>query len=86
MTYDLIRDFSLYVGNMLDRSSNEIGFKETLEIKHLNDLELPNDNFLKIYALPISNSKFDYKKLDLNASKILSKMELIMEWDQLHYT
>lgn len=77
MTYDLIRDFSLYVGNMLDRSSNEIGFKETLEIKHLNDLELPNDNFLKIYALPISNSKFDYKKLDLNASKILSKMELI---------
>ena len=63
MTYNLIGHFSLYGGNMLDRSSNETGFKETFEIKYLNDLELPNDNFLKIYALPISNSKFDYKKL-----------------------
>lgn len=48
---------------MLDRSSNETGFKETFEMKHLKYLELPNDNFLKIYALPTSNSKFDYKKL-----------------------
>ena len=63
MTYNLIGHFSLYGGNMLDRSSNETGFKETFEMKYLNDLELPNDNFLKIYALPISNSKFDYKKL-----------------------
>jgi hypothetical protein len=48
---------------MLNISSNETGFKETFEMKHLKDLELPNDNFLKIYALPISNSEFDYKKL-----------------------
>ena len=48
---------------MLDRSSNETRFKETFEMKHFKDLKLPNDNFLKIYALPISNSKFDYKKL-----------------------
>lgn len=63
MTYKLIGHFSLYGGNMLDRSSNETGFKETFEMKHFNDLELPNDNFLKIYALPIANSKFNYKKL-----------------------
>ncbi|MEI3402160.1 MAG: hypothetical protein V8R51_07620 [Clostridia bacterium] len=32
-------------------------------MKHLKDLELRNENYLKIYALPISNSKFDYKNL-----------------------
>lgn len=63
MTYIGIGHFSVYGGNMLNKSSNETGFEETFEMKHLKDLELPNDNFLKIYALPISNSKFDYKKL-----------------------
>ena len=63
MTYNCIGHFSVYGGNMLDRSSNETGFKETFEMKYLKDLELPNDNYLKIYALPISNSKFDYKRL-----------------------
>lgn len=48
---------------MLNRTSNETGFKETFEMKHLKDLELPNENYMKIYALPIANSKFDYKKL-----------------------
>lgn len=63
MAYTQIGHFSVYGGNMLDKSSNETGFKETFEIKHLKDLELPNKNHLKIYALPISNSKFDYKNL-----------------------
>lgn len=48
---------------MLNRTSNETEFKETFEMKHLKDLELPNENYMKIYALPIANSKFDYKKL-----------------------
>ena len=48
---------------MLNRTSNETGFKETFEMKYLKDLELPNENYMKIYALPIANSKFDYKKL-----------------------
>ncbi len=48
---------------MLDKSSNEKGFRETFEMKHLKDLELPNENYMKIYALPISSGKFDYKRL-----------------------
>lgn len=58
---------------MLDRSSNETGFKETFEMKYLKDLELPNDNHFKIYALPISNSKFDYKRLkEIVANNIIN--------------
>lgn len=63
MAYTQIGHFSVYGGNMLNKSSNETGFKETFEMKHLRDLELRNENYLKIYALPISNSKFDYKNL-----------------------
>jgi len=58
---------------MLDRSSNDTGFNDTFEMKYLKDLKLPNDNYLKIYALPISNSKFDYKRLkEIVANNIIN--------------
>lgn len=48
---------------MLKSTSNETGFKEAFEMKHIKDLGLPNKNYMKIYALPIANNEFDYKKL-----------------------
>ncbi len=70
---NLIGHFSLYGGNMLDRSSNETGFKETFEKKHFNDLKLPNDkfNYIMIYIqerllshLINSNIKVNYVFID----------------------
>ena len=43
MTYSFIGHFSIYGGNMLNRTSNETGVKETFEMKYLKDLKLQNE-------------------------------------------
>lgn len=49
---------------MLSKTCNDKYFNEAIkEIEHTEQLDLVNNNCLKIYTLPISNNKFNYTNL-----------------------
>lgn len=49
---------------MLSKTCNDKYFNEAIkEVEHTEQLDLVNNNCLKIYTLPISNNKFNYTNL-----------------------